>query len=246
MTRIVAGTLGGRRLAAPPGVGHPADLRPGPRGAVQHAGVHGGPRRRAVRRPLRRLRRGRAGGAVPRRRRTSCWWSPTRGPPGSSATTSPRSGWGRSRSWSPAGCRPRSPDLPEGGPYDVVFADPPYAVPDDELAAAAVGAGRRRLAGGGRGRGRRARHPQRAAAAGGRRHAGAQPPLRRDAPFGTVADHETCGLSRLVRPGHQRAPRHHRPGEPAVRRGHRRRAGQPVASPACSPSTSGIDDARAR
>ena len=23
---------------------------------------------------------------------------------------------------------------PEGGPYDVVFADPPYAVPDDELA----------------------------------------------------------------------------------------------------------------
>ena len=23
---------------------------------------------------------------------------------------------------------------PEGGPYDVVFADPPYAVPDDEVA----------------------------------------------------------------------------------------------------------------
>ena len=26
-------------------------------------------------------------------------------------------------------------DLPEGGPYDVVFADPPYAVPDEEIAA---------------------------------------------------------------------------------------------------------------
>jgi 16S rRNA (guanine(966)-N(2))-methyltransferase RsmD len=35
-------------------------------------------------------------------------------------------------------------DLPEGGPYDVVFADPPYAVPDEEIAAmlsALVGGG---------------------------------------------------------------------------------------------------------
>ena len=39
MTRIVAGTVGGRRIADAPGPRHPADLRPGPRGALLDAGV---------------------------------------------------------------------------------------------------------------------------------------------------------------------------------------------------------------
>ena len=41
----------------------------------------------------------------------------------------------------------------------------------------------------------------------------------------------------LLRPGHQRPPRRHRAGQPALRRGHRRRARQP-ASTGCSRSTS--------
>ena len=49
--------------------------------------------------------------------------------------------------WSPARWPPCSPAGPDGGPYDVVFADPPYAVPDEEIAAVLAGAGRRRLAG---------------------------------------------------------------------------------------------------
>ena len=39
MTRIIAGAARGRRLARAAGPGHPADRRPGPRGAVQPAGA---------------------------------------------------------------------------------------------------------------------------------------------------------------------------------------------------------------
>ena len=87
--------------------------------------------------------------------------------------------------WSPARWRRCWPRPPEGGPYDVVFADPPYAVPDEEIAAllaALVGGGwlapdavvvverstRTRSAG---------------AELGGRRHSRAQSTLRRDHPL---------------------------------------------------------------
>ena len=43
---------------------------------------------------------------------------------------------------------------------------------------------------------------------------------------GSVAPHEARRLPRFLRPGHQRAPRHRRPGGRAVRRGRRGRAGE--------------------
>ena len=43
---------------------------------------------------------------------------------------------------------------------------------------------------------------------------------------GSVPAHEARRLPRLLRPGDQRPPRHHRPRGRPVRRGHRRRAGQ--------------------
>ena len=95
-----------------------------------------------------------------------------------------------------------------------------------------------RLAGPGRGARRRAVHPVRAEPGAGWK--ASQPSVlaatvRRC--FGTVAARErragrrgdeASGVPRLVRPGHQRAPGHHRPGQPALRRGDRRGAGQPV------------------
>ena len=56
--------------------------------------------------------------------------------------TSRRSGSARPPGWSPARWRRCSPAGPTASPYDVVFADPPYAVPDTEITDAADRAGR--------------------------------------------------------------------------------------------------------
>ena len=77
VSRIVAGSRGGRRLETPTGDADPADDRPGARGPVLRARLLGGHGRRAARRragraglprPLRRLRRHRARGGEPGRR----------------------------------------------------------------------------------------------------------------------------------------------------------------------------------
>ena len=67
MTRIIAGRAGGRRIAVPP-AGHPADVGPGARGAVQRADRGPRPGRRRGARPVRRVGGARAGGALAGRR----------------------------------------------------------------------------------------------------------------------------------------------------------------------------------
>ena len=117
---------------------------------------------------------------------------------------------------------------PDGEPYDVVFADPPYAVTEPTSWSRCS---RRWWTPAGWRRTRcwsSSAHAAPRDELGGRRHS--RPRARRygETTFGTVGDHEACGLSRLVRPGHQRPSGHHRPGQPALRRGHHRRADQPA------------------
>ncbi|MGS2614745.1 16S rRNA (guanine(966)-N(2))-methyltransferase RsmD [Micromonospora sp. LZ34] len=134
MTRIVAGTLGGRRIAAPPGAGtRPTSDRvrealfsavqaevdlTGARFADLYAGSG------AV--GLEALSRG-AGHVLlvesdPRAARVVREnMAALRAAPAARLVT------GRVATVLAAG--------PEGGPYDVVFADPPYAVPDAEITA---------------------------------------------------------------------------------------------------------------
>ena len=147
MTRIVAGAAKGRRLAVPR-AGHPADLGPGPRGAVQLARAACGPRRRrgcwtcspaparsgsrrsrAAPRAVSSSSRDRAACDVLRRNVAAV------GLPGRRGRRDARS----------RAVLAGAPDEP----YDVVFADPPYAAvrrrarrPCSRLLAAAV-AGRR-------------------------------------------------------------------------------------------------------
>ena len=227
MSRIIAGTYGGRRLSAPDGTRHPAHLGPRTRGAVQLPRAADLTLRAPIRRSLRRHRRGRPGGRVPGRR--PCAPGRVR-PPGARvlrANVEALAGrHGRHRP--PVGCTSTLAGGPIGGAYDVVFADPPYAVDDEEVTAMLAGAGQHGWLA-----------PDAVVIVERVQAARGEPDwvdgitderssaLRRDRRFGTVADREAddapCRVPRLVRPGHQRSPRHHRPGQPALRRGHRRR-----------------------
>ena len=131
MSRIIAGTYGGRRLATP----HGQDTRPTADrvrealfSALDAAHVALRP---ALPRPVRRLRRGRAGGGLPgaapcaagRVRPEGGTGDPgqhRRAGAGYAAVAGRRPATGCRRS---AGRRPTA-----GGAYDVVFADPPYEV----------------------------------------------------------------------------------------------------------------------
>ena len=117
----------GARLAAPPGTRHPADLRPGARGAVLHArGATRRPRRRPLPRPVRRLGRGRPGGAEPRGRHVLLVESDRPAARASCGRTSRSSGCPAPRS-SRAPVEQLVADQPPRAPYDIVFLDPPYA-----------------------------------------------------------------------------------------------------------------------
>ena len=133
MTRIIAGAHGGRRLAAPAG----AQTRPtsdrvreaffsaletmvdldGARFADLYAGSG------AV--GLEALSRGATSASAGGGRRE--------GGPGDPGQHRRAPGRRRRPGWSPARWRRWSAAPPEGGPYDVVFADPPYAIADDEV-----------------------------------------------------------------------------------------------------------------
>ena len=130
----------GRRPAArrPARRPHPADLGPGPGGALRHPGRAGRADRRPRAGPLRRLRRGRPGGRLPRRRGRPAGRRrrPRRGDRAgqrrarsASPTGSPCGGTGSSGSSRPDRSSRRTP-------RDLAFADPPYALPDAELDAA--------------------------------------------------------------------------------------------------------------
>ena len=227
MTRIIGGTAGGRRPAHAPTARRPGHVGPGPRGAVLHPGVTARlADRPALPRPVRRVGCRRARGDVARCRCRDCWSSRTGGRRGWSGRTRGARLSGASRC-SPSRCSARS-GCTRGRPYDVVFADPPYALVDSEVEQAlALLVGHGWLAPGSVGRRASAR---RAASeptwpAGLRARAAARstarPALVRrrrhrcQHPRGLITV-STGGPVRkavcpgLVRPRHQRAPRHHR------------------------------------
>ena len=183
----------------------------------------------ALPRPLRRLGCGRPRGLVARRR---CRHPGRVRPAYRPADRRERQGarLRARRTWWPA----RSPSTlarPPGAPYDVVFLDPPY--PLDE---AAVGSRPRApdaaaLAGPGRdGRGR-ALVAQPGADVAGRASRGSAASATARRRFGTVTPLRTqrtrrpdapSRLPRVLRPGHQRAPRHRPACREPLRRGDRR------------------------
>jgi 16S rRNA (guanine966-N2)-methyltransferase len=134
MTRIVAGTLGGRRIAAPPGEGtRPTSDRvrealfsaleamtglAGARVADLYAGS-GAVGLEALSRGAEHVLLVEADPRAARVARTNLATL--------DAAPAARLVTGKVAQVLAAG--------PEGGPYDVVFADPPYAVPDEEIAA---------------------------------------------------------------------------------------------------------------
>ena len=248
MTRIIAGRAGGRRIAVPPAGTRPTSDR------VREALFSALPRTPAwtvSRCSTCAPGRGRSGWRRSRGGpRTRCSSRRTGGPPRAAAqrrrTRAP--GRGRCAPRPPRRCSPR----PRTGAYDVVLVDPPYAVPDAEVAGLARGRCRARLAGRRRGGGRRAR-PGRRPSPGPRRwsrvrerrygdtvlHVGVaeravEKRVAHDAghnrhgasPAGSVPAHEARRLPRFLRPGDQRAPRHRRPRGRPVRRGRRGRAGE--------------------
>ena len=184
MTRIVAGALGGRRIAAPPGAGTrptsdrvrealfsaleaEVDLAAPASPTCTPAPARSGWRRCPA------GRRARAAGRV----------RPA-GRPGGPGRTSPRSGRRRRARLVAGKVATVLRGRPRGDPYDVVFADPPYAVPDEEITAmlaALVDGGWLAAGRGGGGRAVAARAG--AGHLGGGRHRRAQPPVRRDHPL---------------------------------------------------------------
>ena len=137
MARVIAGEAGGRRLAVPDG----RDTRPTSDRAREGlfatiVSIDGLAGRGARARPVRGLRRGRPGGPVPRRRARAAGriGRPGRrvirenieaiGLPGAEVVTD-----------RVERVLARGPARPgEGrGRYDIVFADPPYALPADEV-----------------------------------------------------------------------------------------------------------------
>ena len=135
MTRIIAGSAGGRRLRTPPGSGtRPTSDRVREALFSSLESLLGSLERAARPRPVRRLRCASASRRCPAVRRTRCWSSATeraaragRGPtPGALGLPGAEV---RDRARSSAVLAG-----PGRTPYDLVFADPPYA-----LAEAAVG-----------------------------------------------------------------------------------------------------------
>ena len=236
MTRLISGVAGGRRLKVPRTGVRPTGDRA--REALFNSLTALVDLRGAARaRPLRRLRRPRAGGAVPRGgdRRSSS--SPGRGVlpvlrenlaavglPGAAGRR--RLGAHRrrrraARALRPGARRPAVRHAGRGGPAGAPLAR------------------RRRLAGARGRRRRRAVQPRGAASSG--RHpwsvcatGGTARPRS-----GTVAPREACRLPRILRPGHQRSRRRHHPGRRPLRRARRRRAGQPGQGGPVLASTSG-------
>ena len=113
---------------------HPADQRPGPRGAVRPARPPGRPRRCARARPVRRLRRARARGGQPRAPVASTFVESDRAAAevvrrNVARSSGRRPGWpapsvsGRcaAAGRAPAACASRA-----DAPFDLVLADPPY------------------------------------------------------------------------------------------------------------------------
>ena len=225
-----------------PGDAHPADRRPGARGAVLRRASPRSARLEglALPRPVRRQRRGRPRGAVPRGRGRSRWSSRTAVRPRSIADNAAGLGLDeverrRRRRW------PATWPDDRAAPYDVVFLDPPYPLAADAgrattsprsarggwLRPGAVvvveRASRDREPGlAGRAstatRERRVRRDHPVA----RRLAGRRPAHRSSGPRSRLPGHRRRAggerldvrqsrLSRVVRPRHQRAHRHHRP-----------------------------------
>ncbi len=227
MTRIVAGALRRAAHRHPGGLRHPPHLGPGPRGALQRRRVASRPGRRPRRRPLRRLRRGRPGGALPGcRARAAGRVRPARRPRHTGEHRHPA---GRTRR--PAGHRPRRAGArrrTRRRPVRHGLRRPAVRRPRHRDHRPAHHPGRP-VAGWPRRRWWSSSAPAAPATSSGwRASPGCAAGVTGRQLFGTVADHETCGLSRLLRSGHQRSPRHHRPGQSALRRGDRRRADQPV------------------
>ena len=131
MTRIIAGN-GGRAATRRAPVGHAADVRPGARGPVQLAGPRPRARRCRRARPVRGVGCARARGAVAgRRARAVRRVRPARGR--GAAPQRRRPGAARRRGARGSGGHRAGRGRPTR-PYDLVLVDPPYDVPDDEVA----------------------------------------------------------------------------------------------------------------
>ena len=213
MTGIISGNAGGRRLATPSGpTTRPTTDRVREALFSSIESWCGSLQGSAVPRPLRRLRRGRAGGLVARRgRRHPGRVGPSHRPAGRPTTPDARLRQGR------RGDRQRSRSCSgrPAAPYDVVFLDPPY--PLDEVTVAATSGSSRPGAGWSPARwswssARRAARSRRGPTGiEGERskrygettlwygHAAPWTPRRTDAP---------SRLPGLLRPGDQRSPRH--------------------------------------
>ena len=130
--------VGGRGRAGggwpSPPARHPADLRPGPGGAVQLAGGPARPRGRAGAGPVRRQRRGRAGGAVARGAARSRFVESDRRACDVLRHNIDAVGLAGREVAPPAGrAVPRAGRA--GRAVRLVFADPPYALGEEELGA---------------------------------------------------------------------------------------------------------------
>ena len=219
---------------------HEAHRRPGPGGAVLQPRVAdrrlAGP---AHARPLRRLGRRRARGALPGRRGRGHGRRHRQGGRGDPAQHHELGLRGAEVSAEPA---QRFVTTTPVLPYDIVFADPPYAMPARRPARRA---GRRRQPRparrrcGGRGRAVQPGHAVAVAARASsrvanvatvRRHSGTATRRRAECPSEPARHRRSRAprhLPRVVRPGDQRPSRHHQPGQRALRRADHRRAGQP-------------------
>ena len=196
---------------------HPADLGPGPRGAVLQPADARRRRGRAGPRPLRRVGRARAGGRCPA------------APAGATLVEDdPRALAAIRANIANAGC-PGARRTHEGRgflgrastPHDVVLLDPPYELDVDPVLASLLPWLAPRC-------GRRRRAPQTLGPPhlAGRPAAGAVTALRRSHALVRRARRDRtmrrAVCPGLLRPGDQRPPRHHRPGQPALRRSRRR------------------------